>query len=336
MKHLTAAGQERPDAWAVLLAGGDGTRLRSLTCKIAGDSRPKQFCPIFGGRSLLAHTRERLCSVFREDQTMFVVTRDHETFYRDELSDADASRVVAQPLNRGTGVAIIVALLRVLQSDADAIVAFFPSDHYFADGAAFAATVQSAIGFASKRPESLILIGAEPRSPEVEYGWIEPGAPVADAGRTPLLGVRRFWEKPPLAKARALMRAGGLWNTFVTVGHAGAFLKLLCSTIPAAVAQIAGALLRDDLESAYCDMGTVDFSKDVLSLEPRRLLVIPDAASGWTDLGNPGRVIETLVQNQIVPEWLREMHRSHIPAADDSSLAPALQTAGHAEALSNV
>ena len=51
--------------WAVLLAGGDSTRLQSLTVKIAGDSRPKQFCRIFGMTSLLGKTRERLRPVFR-------------------------------------------------------------------------------------------------------------------------------------------------------------------------------------------------------------------------------------------------------------------------------
>jgi mannose-1-phosphate guanylyltransferase len=306
MKYSIAAERDRSDAWAVLLAGGDGTRLQSLTFKVAGDSRPKQFCRIFGSRSLLAHTRERLRPIFREDRTMFVVTRAHEAFYKEELSDADASKVVAQPGNRGTGVAIIVALLRVLQHDADAIVAFFPSDHFFADDAAFAATVQSAIGAARKYTESLILIGAKPRWPEVEYGWIEPGASVTNGGRTPLLRVSRYWEKPPLAKARELMRGGGLWNTFVTIGQAGAFLKLLSSTAPDAVAEIAGALAHDDLDGSYRDLDTIDFSKDVLSLKPHRLLVASDATSGWNDLGAPDRVIDTLVQNQIEPEWLRE------------------------------
>jgi mannose-1-phosphate guanylyltransferase len=143
---------------------------------------------------------------------MFVVTKAHETFYREELSDADASRVIVQPANRGTGVAIIVALLRVLQHGTDAIVAFFPSDHFFADDAAFAATVQSAIGAARKHTESLILIGAKPRWPEAEYGWIEPGAPITNGRRTPLLRVSRYWEKPPLAMAHGAQKLFGAFG----------------------------------------------------------------------------------------------------------------------------
>jgi mannose-1-phosphate guanylyltransferase len=66
--------------WAVVLAGGDGTRLQDLTLKIAGDSRPKQFCSIFGGESLLAQTRARIASLFPLDRELFVVTRAHEIY----------------------------------------------------------------------------------------------------------------------------------------------------------------------------------------------------------------------------------------------------------------
>jgi hypothetical protein len=65
-RPLRFANEVQRDAWAVILAGGDGTRLQKLTSKIAGDSRPKQFCRIFGNKSLLGHTRERLRPVFRE------------------------------------------------------------------------------------------------------------------------------------------------------------------------------------------------------------------------------------------------------------------------------
>jgi mannose-1-phosphate guanylyltransferase len=300
-------------AWAVLLAGGDGTRLQSLTLKIAGDSRPKQFCRIFGDKSLLGHTRDRLSPLFSDDRTMFVVTKNHEEFYSEDLFDAAAPRVVVQPRNRGTGVAIALAILRVLQQDADAIVAFFPCDHYYANGAAFASTVRSATAFARERPESLILLGTEPRYPEVEYGWIEPGSLILNGRQGRFLKVNRFWEKPPLAKACELMKLGCLWNTFVTIGHVSAFLELLCSVVPAAVAGIAAALTDGDLEGAYRGLDTIDYCRDVLSQDPRRLLVIRDAASGWTDLGNPRRVIDTLVQNHIEAEWLSkyELDLSH-------------------------
>ena len=117
---------------------------------------------------------------------------------------------------------------------------------------------------------------------------------------------------------------------------AGAFLELLFSTIPAAMAEIAAALARGDLERIYREMEMIDFSKDVLSLEPRRLLVIPEAISGWADLGKPDRVIETLVENKIEPEWLREMRVVDVAPVHDLSRATALHTRGRADALINV
>ena len=62
----------------------------------------------------------------------------------------------------------------------------------------------------------------------------------------PLFNVNRFWEKPPLAEARQLMKTGGLWNTFVTIGHRSAFLKLLTDTVLSAVSEISNALTQGD------------------------------------------------------------------------------------------
>ena len=101
--------------WAVLLAGGDGTRLRDLTVRIAGDDRPKQFCPIVGAESLLRQTRARLDPLFSGDRQVFVVSCAHERYYAEELADAKDSLVIAQPMNRGTAVGIIVALVQVMQ-----------------------------------------------------------------------------------------------------------------------------------------------------------------------------------------------------------------------------
>ena len=303
-----------PPIWAIVLAGGDGIRLQELTRKIDGDGRPKQFSRIFGDRSLLGHTRRRLTPVFSDDRLMFVVTKGHDRFYREELADVDRSRVLEQPANRGTGVAIIAALLQLLELEADAIVGIFPSDHYYADDSEFAATVQSAIEISTEHDDSIVLIGAKPEWPEVEFGWIEPGVSVTNERCSPLFGVSRFCEKPPLSEARNLMRKGGLWNTFITIGRAGAFLKLLNATVRPTLARIAEAIACDDLDSVYEEIEAIDFSSHVLSVAPCELLVMPDGASGWADLGNQARVIETLDRHEMEPEWLREMRRSNILA----------------------
>lgn len=71
----------RADCWAVVLAGGDGTRLRELTRFLAGDERPKQFCSIFGGQTLVEQTLRGVSQVVPVSRTVIVLTRAHERFY---------------------------------------------------------------------------------------------------------------------------------------------------------------------------------------------------------------------------------------------------------------
>ncbi len=101
-------------AWAVLLAGGEGTRLQSLTRRIAGDVRPKQFCRILGEESLLTQTRRRVDPLFEASNILAVLTKTHERFYSPELNDWPEAALIAQPENRGTGVAIALAALMPL------------------------------------------------------------------------------------------------------------------------------------------------------------------------------------------------------------------------------
>src|ERR1700722_14674691 len=115
--------------WGVILAGGEGTRLKTLSRSISGDNRPKQFCTLFGSKSLLAGTRGRLAPAISPDRMVFVVVRDHERYYRPELADVDERRIVVQPANRGTTAAIIYSLLRLTRLEKDPVVAFFPADH---------------------------------------------------------------------------------------------------------------------------------------------------------------------------------------------------------------
>ena len=75
--------------WALILAGGDGTRLRPLTMQVAGDSRPKQFCPLIDGETLLDRTRRRLDLLVRFDHQTIVVTRTHEPYWLDRVQLAE-------------------------------------------------------------------------------------------------------------------------------------------------------------------------------------------------------------------------------------------------------
>jgi len=173
--------------WGMILAGGDGTRLRSLTRRIAGDERPKQFCRLLGEKTLLEQTRRRAMCLLSPERTFTVVVRRHESFYAPLLGDVPSERVVVQPDNRGTAAAVLYGLLRLRAVAREASVAVFPSDHYISDDEAFMAHVESAFELVDAGPDRLVLLGVMPDAAEVGYGWIEPGKRIADlAWLTPI------------------------------------------------------------------------------------------------------------------------------------------------------
>jgi len=290
--------------WGVILAGGDGTRLKALSRLISGDNRPKQFCALFGGGSLLARTRGRIAPTISPDRMLFVVVRDHERFYLPELADVDESRIVVQPANRGTTAAIAYSLLRLIRREGDPIVAFFPADHHYADETQFARAVNAAFEAADRHPDLLVLLGARAENAEVEYGWIEPGRRL-DVVRTtekwPIFRVNRFWEKPTAPVAQTLLGQGCLWNTFVIVGRALTFLDAVQARNPeilTAFQPVANARMKkEEAERAaelYETLPSGDFSREVLTECPQKLAVLRMDHAGWGDLGTPEGVFAAI------------------------------------------
>jgi mannose-1-phosphate guanylyltransferase len=296
--------------WAVVLAGGDGTRLQSLTRRITGEDRPKQFCRLYGGRTLLAQTRSRLANAISPERTLFAVVKAHERFYTNELGDVTPSRVVVQPSNRGTTAAIIYSLLRITSLAHDPIVGFFPTDHHYSNEMRFVASVLLALKVARSRPDTLILLGASAAHPEVEYGWIEPGASLECRFTNSLLRVNRFWEKPSTQVAQALLTRGCLWNTFVMIGRASTFLNMVKAAVPRMVrvleADSGPSGAEADLvhgEKAYAALNPGDFSEQVLSVSTEQLAVLRLGDVGWSDLGTPERVIFAMIRSGLRSEW---------------------------------
>jgi mannose-1-phosphate guanylyltransferase len=303
-RRMTSTIHSTRRCWAVILAGGDGTRLAELSHRASGDARPKQFCRFFGGKSLLTHTRERIGPLFDRDRTLFALARAHDRYYREELEDTDPSARLVQPANRGTAVAMALSLKRIVERDEDALVAFFPSDHHYANPHAFRENVAAALRVIGQYPDSVLIFGAESRYPEVEYGWIEPGRKLVDSDRHPLRRVRRFWEKPTRAQAELLHGNGCLWNTFVILGLAGTFLAMIDANLPHLTSAPVSISRAHELEPFYEKTASVDFSKAVLMQQPERLIVAPDAVSGWTDLGSPARLATVLSDGVLSQSFL--------------------------------
>ena len=309
IQHASQAGSETRDhEWAVILAGGDGTRLKSLTRKIAGDERPKQFCSVLGGATLLEETRRRATLELADERTLYVVNQVHRPYYVPILGQHREQNLVVQPSNRGTAPAILYSLLYIAARDPQATVAFFPSDHYISDNAKFMAHVRASLQTARQRPDLVVLLGLEPESPEVEYGWIEPAAAIK--GQSKVCGVRRFWEKPNKVLAQVLHLRGCLWNSFVMVASVQALLDGIEAALPelyrafSCLVPLFGTPAETQaIDHLYARLHEVNFSHQVLAQRPDRLAVIRVAGVRWNDLGEPNRVLASLDMAGIRPQW---------------------------------
>ena len=283
---------------AIILAGGDGTRLRELTRRIAGDDRPKQFCRVLGSQTLLDQTRQRVAQVIAPARTFFSVTLRHEVHYQPALSGVPHRNVVVQPDNRGTAPAILYALMRLQATTTSTATVILPSDHYVSDDGAFMARVASALDFVTHRSDLVVLLGVPPDRAETEYGWIEPGDAVPGSQAWAIYRVRRFWEKPTADLARQLADGGCFWNIFVVVAHPARLRDLIERSVPALTrafapldARLGTAREITAARAAYAGIGSVDFSQHVLQPDPGGLAVLPVTGIAWSDLGSPLRVL---------------------------------------------
>jgi mannose-1-phosphate guanylyltransferase len=291
LRERESSHVSRPNTWAIVLAAGDGTRLQQLTTE-RGVSRPKQYCSLRGGRSLLQTALARAGHVVPPERTLVVVAAQHQRFWSADLAGFPARNIVVQPRNRGTSAGILLPLVEVLARDAEARLVLLPSDHEVAEESVIASSMRRVLAALASPHPGVTLLGISPDGPESDYGWIVPAA-LGDRR------VARFVEKPEPVLARKLLAHGAVWNSFLLAATGASLLELIERRLPALVARFREAFasptdLAARMEELYAALPASDFSRDVLqgSEEHLRLEVVPPC--GWTDLGTPDRVIACL------------------------------------------
>ena len=289
---------EESNTWALVLAAGDGTRLRSLTTAASGMTVPKQFCSLYEGPSLLHAALCRAHAVAAADRTCVVVAEQHRRWWQGALWAVPPQNIIVQARNRGTGLGILLPLLHILARNPQAKLVLLPSDHHVRDESLLTSAIEDALEQLEWRLHETVLLGVRPEEPDPELGYIVPG-PGDGRGA---LSVARFVEKPPLSAASELIRAGGLWNTFIVVATGLVLLDLSRKRFPGIVDAMMSALKSDQrigsqgaaMAELYEQLPVVDFSRDILAELLSDLRVLPVASCGWSDLGTPKRVAEAI------------------------------------------
>lgn len=291
----------------IVLAAGEGTRLRPFIHQLRGDTLPKQYVNFIGIRSMLERTFDRAERLIPPERLFTVVSSSHLKYHdvEKQLSGRPNGTVILQPENRETGPGILLPLMHLYKRYPESVVVVLPSDHCIREEAVFMDHVELACRVVEQEPSRLVLLGIEPYEPETEYGYILPSQSVDPSGLLPICKVSGFVEKPKPHVARELVRRGGLWNTLVMVFKARTFLKLVHKVRPLlyrSFQRIFGAVgtpqEREVVAKAYREIEPVNFSSgllEVLSLHySSHLGVIPVRGVCWSDWGSEQRIIQTL------------------------------------------
>jgi mannose-1-phosphate guanylyltransferase len=283
--------------WALVLAAGEGSRLRSLTTTESGAIVPKQFCSLRHGPSLLTQSLIRAGSVALPDRICAVVAAQHRWCWEAPLASLRPANIFVQPENRGTAHGILLGLLEIEARDPKATVVLLPADHYVRHEALLARSLRQAADLTAME-DVVYLLGAEPDRTDTELGYIVP----TERKHGGASRVVTFVEKPEADRARRLLELGALWNMFIVAGSVSSLLELYETAHGATVEWMSAVIGRGEngttdpaaLAAAYKSLRSVDFSRDLLEPQAANVRVLGVPHCGWNDLGTPKRVIETL------------------------------------------
>jgi mannose-1-phosphate guanylyltransferase len=302
---------------ALVLAGGDGTRLQELTREITGEPIPKQYCRLLKNQSLLEATLSRACHFAPNHRTTVIVNQNHLEVANDQLRMLPVSNIFVQPSNRDTGPGMIYSLLHIARMYPDAVIASFPSDHYVDNDHMLISHVRRAATVVSRTPDKIVLLGIAPDRPETEYGYILPGRPVRLSGHNLGLScVAGFKEKPRLLDAEKLIAEGSLWNMFLMVFQLSRMLELLKKFAPKESGILFNLpLCQEKAVKAYKDLAPWNFSSQFLAHITEHLLVLKVSNVAWSDWGTRESIERTFRSLQIVPAWRQSGGLSSLQAS---------------------
>lgn len=268
------------NSYAILLAGGTGTRLWPVSRELY----PKQLVKFIGNDSLVQSTIKRLDPLLDLQKTRVVCGEQH--YYEiarhiDDIGLVSEGKIIREPGGRNTAPAILLAAFHIHHAAADGIMCVFPADHVIGNIASFHERLRVAIELADRG--HIVTFGIQPNYPETGYGYIEGGAGVSKGA----LKVKRFIEKPDRSTAEQYVKAGNFfWNSGMFAFKASVLLEEFKTHQPKMLAAMEACFSVDQPLAAEDYARLENISIDYAIMEKTDKCVVVPSDFGWSDIGS--------------------------------------------------
>jgi len=275
-------------AYAVIMAGGGGTRLWPLSRQ----QRPKHMLPLLDDATLFQATVTRLQGLFPPERILVVTTAEQRAALQAQAPFIPPENYLPEPAPRGTAAVVALAAVALRARVGEhARMGIFPADHYIGRPERFHQVARAALSLAGRG--YLVTLGIEPTYPATGYGYIQQGDPLGEVEGWPAFRVRRFQEKPDLQTARRLLAQGGhAWNAGMFFWTVARIWDEFARQMPA---------VHQVMEHLLAVWGTRRWERTLADLWPRlrtetvdygimeraqRVAVIPARGLEWSDIGS--------------------------------------------------
>ncbi|MDD3272276.1 MAG: mannose-1-phosphate guanylyltransferase, partial [Syntrophomonadaceae bacterium] len=273
--------------YGVILAGGTGERFWPLSRR----ENPKQFLPLFGQRTMLQLTMDKLKGLITAQNVFVVTDKAYEDLVAAQLPELPLENIICEPCGRDTAAAVGLAAEHIAHRDPQGIMVVLPADHYIADVEEFRRVLKAGVEVA-REGEWVLTIGIRPSRPETGYGYIQQGEQQGERQGTAIFKAVAFHEKPDLDRALKYLDSGNyLWNSGMFIWRVDLIRRLIASFLPqldAGLAQIAASIDNEEearvTAAVYQDLPRISIDYGIME-KCDEVLVIP-ATFGWDDVGS--------------------------------------------------
>ncbi|MCD6105339.1 MAG: mannose-1-phosphate guanylyltransferase [Thermosipho sp. (in: Bacteria)] len=273
---------------ALIMAGGRGERFWPYST----DEKPKQFLSLFGEKTMIQLTVERLKGLIPVEKVFVVTGEMYVGLVKKQLPELPDENIIIEPVGRNTAPCIALSAFYIEKRFGNVNLAVLPADHLVNDVEKFQKALNNAFEFVSRNKKAIVTLGINPNRPETGYGYIkyQKDNDVINLNES-ILKVERFVEKPELEVAKRYLKEGSyLWNAGIFIWNTDTILENTKTFLPNTfdileeINKYSGEKYFELLREMYQRVDKISVDYGIME-HAENIYVIP-SEFGWDDVGS--------------------------------------------------